>query len=76
MVTQNEVADELLQEKSEVKIFATAVFENCPDQVLNEDYCDYVEALQCKSRVSAIDSNRGMQDFLILANLSEIQEKF
>ena len=37
-VTLNEVQDEVVREESEVKVFATGVFENCPDETLSEDY--------------------------------------
>ena len=33
-----EVNDELVQERNEVKIVATAIFENCPDDILSEEY--------------------------------------
>ena len=36
MVTFNEVRDEIVEE--EVKLFATGVFENCPDETLSDDY--------------------------------------
>ena len=36
-VTLSEVCDEVLKE-SEVKVIATAKFENCPDEQLSEDY--------------------------------------
>ena len=36
--TFNEVKDEIHEESSEVKVFATGLFENCPDQYLTEDY--------------------------------------
>ena len=38
VATLKEVSDEVLVEKSEVKVYATAIFENCPDQNLSEDY--------------------------------------
>ena len=41
--TLSEVNDEILAEQIEVKVFATANFENCPDQFLSEDY---LESLQ------------------------------
>ena len=34
----NEVVDEIHAEKNEVKVYATANFENCPDRNLSEDY--------------------------------------
>ena len=37
-VTLNEVQDEVVREEIEVKVFATGVFENCPDETLSEDY--------------------------------------
>ena len=37
-VTFNEVQDEFHKEDSEVKVFTTGVFENCPDEKLSEDY--------------------------------------
>ena len=37
-VSLSEVRDEFLIEDSEVKIFATGVFENCPEEKLSEDY--------------------------------------
>jgi hypothetical protein len=38
IVTFNEVRDEFLFEDSEVKVYATGVLENCPDEELSEDY--------------------------------------
>jgi hypothetical protein len=37
-VTSNKVQDEVVREESEVKVLATGVFENCPDETLSEDY--------------------------------------
>ena len=34
----NEVKDEMYSEQDEVKVFATGIFENCPDYELHEDY--------------------------------------
>jgi hypothetical protein len=42
-VSFEEVKDEVHQEQSEVKVYATGIFENCPDQSL---YDDYFESLQ------------------------------
>ena len=36
--TLSEVRDEVVYEQSEVKVYATGVFENCPDRTLTEDY--------------------------------------
>lgn len=36
--TISEVRDEVVSEHSEVKVYATGVFENCPDNTLTEDY--------------------------------------
>ena len=33
-----EVNDEIHEERSEVNVFATVIFENCPDEMLSEDY--------------------------------------
>ena len=38
MVRFSEVEDEVHHEQTEVKVFATGIFENCPDEVLSEDY--------------------------------------
>ena len=36
--TLSEVRDEVVYEHSEVKVYATGVFENCPDKTLSDDY--------------------------------------
>ena len=37
-VTLNEVQDEVVRDEIEVKVFATGVFENCPDETISDDY--------------------------------------
>ena len=36
--TLNEVSDEFVSEQSEEKVYATGLFENCPDANLSEEY--------------------------------------
>ena len=43
VVSFEEVKDEVHQEQSEVKVYATGIFENCPDQRL---FDEYFESLQ------------------------------
>ena len=43
MVSFKEVIDEVHQEHREVKVYATGIFENCPDQRL---FDEYFESLQ------------------------------
>ena len=38
VVKLNKVEDEIHSEKNEVKVYATATFETCPDRELSEDY--------------------------------------
>ena len=75
-VTLNEVQDEVVREESEVKVFATGVFENCPDETLSEDYYLSLRKFVCSEthlqsniagiNIAQLSSNRQTQSQLFM----------